>query len=240
MKLKTITAVIAALTSAGAYATSDFVDTAQVISSTPIIEHVADKRQECDNAPPPEKSTNYVAPIIGGLLGGLLGHQIGQGRGNTAATIVGAAGGAVAGNMVGNRRGAPPAQQCRTVESMREVVNGYNVVYRFHDRDVSVALPYDPGTGSTIKVGVGIILDERAADAAREPARGAYRDGQPGTERGAYRGAPPAPERRAYRDEPPMTAAERDTERYSDRGLQRDAEGSPAAAANSTSYNYRY
>jgi uncharacterized protein YcfJ len=187
MKLKTITAITIGLTSAGAYAASDFVDTAQVTSSTPIIERVADQHQECTPGAPPRKESNIVAPIIGGVVGGLLGHQIGHGSGQTAATIVGAAGGAVAGSAIGDRANsnAQPTQQCRTVESMREVVNGYNVVYRYNGRDVNVALPYNPG--STIKVGVGVVLDERAADTGREPGRGpdrgAYRDrdrgGQP-------------------------------------------------------------
>lgn len=181
MKLQTITAAILALTGASAYAASDFFDTAQVVSSTPIIERVSEPRQECEAAPPPQKNTSVIAPIIGGVLGGLLGHQVGRGSGQTAATIVGAAGGAVAGNMVGNRVGAQPAQQCRTVESSREVVNGYNVVYRYNGRDVNVALPYDPG--STIKVGVGVVLDGRAADAGRDPVRA--------PDRGTYRGAQP-------------------------------------------------
>jgi uncharacterized protein YcfJ len=183
MKLKTITAMIITLTSAGAYAASDFVDTAQVVSSTPIIERVSEPRQECDTVAAPKKESNLVAPIIGGVLGGLLGHQVGQGSGRTAATIVGATGGAVAGSMVGSRAGAQPTQRCRTIESTRDVVNGYNVVYRYNGRDVNVALPYNPG--STIKVGVGIILDERAADSGRDPAlapeRSAYRGAQPVT-----------------------------------------------------------
>jgi hypothetical protein len=62
--------------------------------------------------------------------------------------------------MVGNRVGAEPTQRCRTVESMRDVVNGYDVVYRYNGRDVNVVLPYNPG--NTIKVRVGIIVDERA------------------------------------------------------------------------------
>jgi len=182
MKRKTITAMIIALVSGGAYAGSDFVDTAQVVSATPIIERVADTRQECQPAPAPQKSAaNVVAPIIGGVLGGLLGHQVGQGSGQTAATIVGATGGAVAGAAVANHA-QQPGQQCRTVQSTREVVNGYNVVYRYNGRDVNIALPYNPG--STVKVGVGIVLDERAADAGREPyARDRDRD------RDAYRGA---------------------------------------------------
>ncbi len=178
MQLKTITALVTALACTGAYAASDFVDTAQVVSSTPIIERVAEQRQECDPAPAPRRGNNNIlGSIIGGVLGGLLGHQVGHGSGQTAATIVGAAGGAAAGSAIGNRGGAQPEQQCRTVESMREVVNGYDVVYRYHDRDVNVALPYDPGT--TIKVGVGVIVDERAADAGREPEPRAERDTQP-------------------------------------------------------------
>ena len=171
MKHQSIAAVAVALLGGSAYAASDFVDIAQVISSTPIVERVTESRQECDAAPAPQKSGNIVAPIIGGVVGGLLGHQVGQGSGKTAATIVGATGGAVAGSMVGDRAGAQPPQNCRTVESARDVVNGYDVVYRYNNRDVNVKLPYNPG--STIKVGVGIILDERAAGASRDGYRNA-------------------------------------------------------------------
>jgi uncharacterized protein YcfJ len=155
---RTILAIAAAL-AGSAYAASDFVDTAQVISAKPIIERVADSRQECDTVQAPQKSGGVIAPIIGGVVGGLIGHQVGQGSGQTAATIVGAAGGAVAGNAIGNRAGSQPEQRCRTIESSREVVNGYDVVYRYNGRDVNVALPYNPG--NTIKVGVAAILDER-------------------------------------------------------------------------------
>jgi len=174
MRHPSLTALIVALGSGSAYATSDFVDSAQVVSATPIIERVAEQHQECQPAPAPQRNTttSVVAPIIGGVLGGLLGHQVGQGSGQTAATIVGATGGAVAGAAVANHANSQqPGQQCRTVESTREVVNGYNVVYRYNGRDVNVALPYNPGR--TVKVGVGIILDEHAADAARDAPRDA-------------------------------------------------------------------
>ncbi len=172
MNRKSIIALAVAMIGGSAYGASDYVDTAQVISSKPIIERVSESRQECDPAPAPQKSgSSIVAPIIGGVVGGLLGHQVGQGSGQTAATIVGATGGAVAGSVIGNRPGAQPAQQCRTVESSREVVNGYDVVYRYNGRDVNVALPYNPGR--TIKVGVAAILDERAADGRRDNDRDA-------------------------------------------------------------------
>lgn len=170
---RTLIAAAVALIGGTACAANDFVDTAQVISSRPIIERVSDARQECDNVPAPPKNTSIIAPIIGGVVGGLLGHQVGQGSGQTAATIVGAAGGAVAGNVVGNRVGAQPEQRCRTIESSREVINGYDVVYRYNGRDVNVALPYNPG--STLKVGIAAILDERGADSRRDTDR----DGRP-------------------------------------------------------------
>ncbi len=180
MRQQTIIAAAVALISGGAFANSDFVDTAQVISSKPIIERVADSHQECDPAPAPQKSGagSIIAPILGGVVGGLIGHQIGHGSGQTAATVIGATGGAVAGSVYNSRSASnnPPAQQCRTVESSREVVNGYDVVYRYNGRDVNVALPYDPRPGSTVKVGVSLILDDHAADNGR---RGDDRDARP-------------------------------------------------------------
>jgi uncharacterized protein YcfJ len=166
MKRNSIIALSVALMGGSAYAASDFVDTAQVISSTPIIERVSEPRQECDAAPAPRNDGNIAGAIIGGVVGGLLGHQVGQGSGQTAATIVGAAGGAAAGTVVANRAGTQTAQRCRTVESTREVVSGYDVVYRYNGRDVNIALPYNPG--STIKVGIGAIPDERSAGSGRD------------------------------------------------------------------------
>jgi uncharacterized protein YcfJ len=154
------------LSGAGANAASDIIDTAQVISSRPIIERVTETSQVCDPAPAPQSNgNNIVAPIIGGVVGGLIGHQIGHGSGQTAATIVGAAGGAVAGSAIANRANAQPAQQCRNVQSYRDVINGYDVVYRYNGRDANVKLPYNPGP--TLRVGVNVLLDERAADAGR-------------------------------------------------------------------------
>ena len=172
---RTIFALAVAMIGGSACAASDFVDTAQVISAKPIIERVTDSRQECSPAPAPQKSGSIAGPIIGGVVGGLIGHQVGQGSGQTAATIVGATGGAVAGSAIANRANSQPEQQCRTVESSREVVNGYDVVYRYNGRDVSVALPYNPG--STIKVGVSAILVDRSADARRDGDRDARPDG---------------------------------------------------------------
>jgi len=171
MKRIFITALAVAMIGGSAYAASDFVDTAQVISSKPRIERVTESHQECDPVPAQQKSGSgsIVAPIIGGVAGGLLGHQVGQGSGKTAATIIGATGGAVAGSVIADRSSAnsQPPQQCRTVETSREVVNGYEVVYRYNGRDGRTTLPYDPGAGGTIKVGVSAVAEERPVDSGR-------------------------------------------------------------------------
>jgi uncharacterized protein YcfJ len=164
MKNASITALGLVLVGGSAYAASDFVDTAQVISSTPVIERVTESNQLCDPAPASQSNSNDIAgSIIGGVVGGLLGHQVGHGSGQTAATIIGAAGGAAAGSAIAKNSNSRPAQSCRTVQTTREVVNGYDVVYRYNGRNVNVRLPYNPG--STIRVGISVVPDDRAADA---------------------------------------------------------------------------
>ncbi len=221
MKRNTLTTLIIAIGSGGAYA-ADFVDTAQVVAATPIVERVSEPRQECytETAAAPQKpqQRNIAAPILGGLAGALLGRQVGHGSGRDVATAVGAgvgvmagdyaanpdanrsytgaAVGAVAGGLLGNQVGngagkgaataagtiagamvgdrvatqqtapaAQPTQRCRTVESSREVIKGYDVVYRYNGRDVKTTLPYNPG--ATVRVGVGVI-DSRVSDAGRD------------------------------------------------------------------------
>lgn len=221
MKRNTIATLIIAIGSGGAYA-ADFVDTAQVVAATPIVERVSEPRQECytETAAAPQKpqERSIAAPILGGLAGALLGRQVGHGSGRDVATAVGAgvgamagdyaanpdanrsytgaavgavaggllgnqvgdgrgkaaatAAGAIAGTMVGDRVGAQqtasagqPMQRCRTIQSTREVIKGYHVVYRYNGRDVTTTLPYHPG--STIKVGIGII-DDGVADSGRD------------------------------------------------------------------------
>jgi len=257
------TAVSAALLLAFAgrgIAAQDLTDTAQVISSTPIVERVSEPRQECwqdaAGAPAPAQERNVVAPIIGGVAGALLGSQVGRGSGRTAATAAGAvagtligdrvanpdsdrpvtgavvggatggllgaqvgsgsgrnaaaAAGAIGGAMIGDRvqnpqsASAQPGQRCRTVETTREVVKGYTVVYRYAGRDITTTLPYNPG--STVLVGVGVVDNAPAATypppgavapnardaSARTPPQGGY--GYPPREpQGSYGYPPPAP-----------------------------------------------
>lgn len=218
MKSTISLAVLMALAGTGV-AAPDFTDTAQVISSTPIIERVTEPRQECGpaaaGAPAPAQERSVVGPIVGGVAGAIIGSQVGRGSGKTAATAAGAvagtivgdrvanpdssrsatgavvggaaggligaqvgkgsgrdaaaAAGAIAGTMVGDRvdnrqtAGAQPAQRCRTVETTRDVIRGYTVVYRYNGRDITTTLPYNPG--STVRVGVSVIDGAPAAGA---------------------------------------------------------------------------
>jgi len=219
---KILTALIAALGSGSVIAASEAVDTAQVISATPIYERVTEPRQECSEAAPaaqpkersviapilggiagaligrqvghgngrdiatavgaatgtmagdavanPDANRNYTGAAVGAVAGGILGNQVGNGRGNGAATAAGTIAGTMAGDRIGARTAAAgrPAQNCRTVESSREVIKGYNVVYRFNGRDVTTTMPYDPG--NTVRVGFSVIEDGAPA-AERETRR---------------------------------------------------------------------
>ena len=220
--MKNVISVTALMAAASvSYAATDFIDTAPVISSTPIVERVIEPRQDCSAvpaaAPAPAQNRDLTGAIIGGVAGGLLGSQVGRGSGKTAATAAGAATGAIVGDRVANPDSADrpvtgavvgaaaggllgaqvgrgsgrnaaagtgavvgavagdrvqnpqrtaatqPGQRCRTVETTREVVRGYTVVYRYSGRDITTTLPYDPG--QTVRVGVGVVDNAPATGA---------------------------------------------------------------------------
>jgi uncharacterized protein YcfJ len=116
-----------------------------------------------DRVANPDSDRSMTGAVVGGAAGGLLGAQVGKGDGRTAATAAGAIAGSVVGDRVDNRQSAAaPAQRCRTVETVREVVKGYTVVYRYNGRDITTVMPYNPG--ASVRVGI------TAIDGAREPA----------------------------------------------------------------------
>ena len=102
-------ATIAALVAQGAGA-ADFVDTAPVVATAPILEKVNTPRQECWNeqvvTQAPSNSGSPLGAIIGGIAGGVIGHQIGSGRGNAVAT------GARRRSRRGDRRQGRPERRC--------------------------------------------------------------------------------------------------------------------------------
>lgn len=99
-RLSVIAAMIAAMP---AYA-ADYMDTARVISSTPIVERIREPRQECapETSRAPQAERSVIAPVIGGVAGALLGSTVGRGSGRNAATAAGAIAGAIVGDRVAN------------------------------------------------------------------------------------------------------------------------------------------
>ena len=200
---KSFLIMLAAISSGSAWA-SDFVDTAKVISSTPVYERVSEPKQECWNetvsstgvvaksAPVEERSIGGA--LIGGVVGGVVGNQVGQGTGNTVATAAGAIAGAIIGDRVANQGAAQTQttqvpqtrqeQHCRQVENYRDVVSGYNVTYRYNGRDVATRLPYQPG--DTVQVSVGVVSDTSSGGDVRDYRGGDSRDHRHGDGRSAW------------------------------------------------------
>lgn len=83
---------------------ADFVDTARVVSSTPIYEAGNQPRRECwtETVQGAPRDRSMTGAVVGGVAGGLLGSQVGGGSGSTAAAGAGAVAGAVVGDRVNN------------------------------------------------------------------------------------------------------------------------------------------
>lgn len=202
---KLVVSVLAAIGSGNAWA-ADLVDTAKVVSSTPIYERVSEPKQECwtetvssggvvaKSAPVEERSIGGA--LVGGVIGGVVGSQVGQGTGNTVATAAGAIAGAIIGDRVANpSQGAAqaPAQapqmreerRCRQVDSTREVIRGYNVTYRYNGQEVTTRLPYQPG--QTVRVGVSVLGDDSAGGSRDSYNGGDVRDARDSDNRERHR-----------------------------------------------------
>lgn len=133
--------------------------TAQVLSSTPVLQQVAVPRQVCHNvtlatpAPP-----SGAGAVVGALIGGVLGHAIGHSGPRAVTTVMGAAVGAA----VGSQAAAGPAtaqqvQQCETQTHLEYQVTGFNVVYEYAGQRYTTQWPEDPG--ATLRVQVSPLTD---------------------------------------------------------------------------------
>lgn len=149
---------------------NDFLVRARVVSSTPVYESVNEPRKECWTESSgyetrSYRSNNTGGSVIGAIAGGLLGATVGKGNGRVAAAAVGAATGAVVGDRWndGERRTSYPQQveRCRTTDNVRQVLNGYDVRYRFEGREFATRLPYDPGEWLSLKVSFAVAEDPR-------------------------------------------------------------------------------
>jgi uncharacterized protein YcfJ len=187
---KTLIAAALAAVSAGPVFADTYFDSAAVLGVRPVTERTPVNREECwseqrrgyeertvtrqDNGAPIGAAT-----VLGAIAGGVLGHQVGGGHGKDAATAGGAIVGGIVGNQIDRDQGnvVPPSQsveverrpvtreveRCRTVQEVREVAVGYDVRYRYGNREFVTRLPYDPGR--RVKVAVDVHIAEQGPPA---------------------------------------------------------------------------
>ncbi|MDX8379376.1 MAG: glycine zipper 2TM domain-containing protein [Gallionella sp.] len=134
-----------------------------------------------DNISNPNSNHSAAGSLIGGIAGALLGSQVGGGAGKTAATAAGGLAGVLIGNRVANpgqqvtQSGYQQVRRCRDVPHSRDVINGYNVTYRYNGQLATVKLPYKPG--KTVRVGVSLIQDQTRQDRYQNNQNYSYSNG---------------------------------------------------------------
>ncbi len=107
--------------------------------------------------------------LFGAIVGGVIGHQFGNSpHGTRNATAAGAVIGGLIGNDIEQSNSAPgyrraayaveripvtrDVERCRVVQDYRDEVRGYDVRYRYHGREYTTRLAYDPGPTLPINV----------------------------------------------------------------------------------------
>ncbi len=140
---------------------ADYIDSAPVVSSIPLYQSINEPQQQCwaESVTSYEQQRSPGGLILGGIAGGLLGNTVGRGHGRTVATVGGAVIGAAVGDHIANRDNAfvavtRPVQRCHIVDSVRQVLTGYQVTYYYNGRNTTVVLPYDPGPRVPLAIGV--------------------------------------------------------------------------------------
>jgi uncharacterized protein YcfJ len=166
-----------------------FPDRARVISSTPVYEQVNEPRRECWTERVSYQERVYRNrndsgnALLGAIVGGLVGSTVGSGNGKVAAAAVGAATGAVIGDRWNDRDGyyaatrSRPVEQCRLVDNYRQQIVGYDVIYRYQDKEFATRLPYDPGKWLEVNVHVAV-TDSPPRDYRGGDPRDSYRDNE--------------------------------------------------------------
>ena len=152
-----------------------YYDKAKVISAVPIYKtvSVSTPRRECRQVPVVpygrgRGGSHYksATPIIlGGVVGAAVGHQFGHGNGRTVGAIAGGVlGGSVARdiqhrhavNNAGRYSYPQTITQCDTYEDFHdeEVIDGYQVKYRYNGRVYYTVTKNDPGKKMRVEVSV--------------------------------------------------------------------------------------
>jgi uncharacterized protein YcfJ len=119
------------------------------------------------------RGNSGAGTVLGAIIGGVVGHQFGS---SSAGRDHGAVAGAVLGGLIGNDMERQSdggyrqvsrdtvaiervpvmrdVQRCRTDVSYRDQIAGYDVRYRYHGREFSTRLDYDPGPTLPVSVDV--------------------------------------------------------------------------------------
>ncbi len=142
-----------------------YVDSAKVISATPIYETIEINRpvERCYDERVEHRRSGYRSPagtLVGGIVGGMLGNQIGRGRGRTAATVAGTVLGASVGrglsHQEGDRRYVTNERRCELVDQYdtEERLLGYRVKYRYKGRIFETRTSEHPGRRIPVRIDV--------------------------------------------------------------------------------------
>lgn len=142
-----------------------FVQWAPVIRTMPVYTHASEPRRQCwtEQVTRNEYIDRRGVPlgaVVGGITGGVTGNAIGD-TDSDAVTIGGTVTGAAIGDAVDlDRAGITVApvtrdvERCRTVDVGNDVINGYDVTYRYQNRDFTIRMAYDPGDRVQVRVDV--------------------------------------------------------------------------------------
>ena len=150
-------------------------DFARVVDVRPIYREVevSSPVRECWDEPviQTHRSTGHKSAsgmAVGGILGGVIGHQIGKGNGKKLATAVGTIIGAQIGHdaVNGNVQTQPQTsyteyqQHCavRQQVSYEEVLDGYDVTYRYQGERYKIRMPYDPGKRIKVRIRIEPVI----------------------------------------------------------------------------------
>ena len=99
--------------------------------------------------------------LAGGIIGGIIGHQIGKGRGRKLATAVGTIVGAQMGHDAAHGGYATDSyivyeDVCEVEQkvSYEQVLDGYQVNYKYQGSQYQTVLPYNPGNKIKLRLSV--------------------------------------------------------------------------------------
>ena len=151
-------------------------DYAKVVKVKPIYREVrvSTPVRECWDAPVVHSTGGYSHPksasgmAVGGILGGVIGHQVGKGRGKKLATALGAIIGAGIGHNAVNGHVQSSQhhsytqyeEQCEVHHqvSYDEVVDGYDVTYKYQGEKHHIEMPYHPGKRIKLRINITPVI----------------------------------------------------------------------------------